>query len=200
MNEELKKAIHENRFYTQQEKDLYLAKVDTLSEEQAQTLLGHLQSHSHYVDKLPPTNGQDTDAILNILGMLHTPEEISQFEQMTGGFEDQITDEEWNKFMDGADQSQEKMFRLFLTLGPDGIEHTIQKLFESYSNGNSDMDFNQFTEMTAALSGMKQLITKALREYTEEMETIFLQEAERQIIEQKSSLEQAENLVNDLLQ
>jgi hypothetical protein len=51
----------------------------------------------------------------------------------------------------------------------------------------------------AALSGMKQLINKAFREYVEDLENIFLQETERNLIKIRSSLDQAENLLNDLL-
>ncbi len=197
IKEDIIKAIHQNPFYDWKEKELWLKHIEQLEENQLPEVLEHFHTLHDRADNIPSSNEKVQNSLLEVLGKLHGKEEVQQLIHTVSDDDQEFTDEEWDQYMEEVKNNPEKMVHFFATLGPDGLEGIAEIIFEAYMNKETDMPLSQFTKTMAAITGLKQMIEKANREYIAEMRTIYLQELERKMIEEESSLDRAEEIIRN---
>lgn len=199
MNNPLKQILQKNRFYDPQAKELWLKNIEKLSPAEQKALAEHLQKNNERPDQLPPADMEGKKALLHILGKMTAKEDLGRFLDLLKNDRQKLTEEEWKKMIRSAEKDPDKMVYFFATLGPQGLDRLAMEVFGAFSRKKLNIPFEKFTKTIASISGLKQLIDKANREYMEEVKTIFLQECKKNQIAERSKLKRAEEIINNLL-
>lgn len=198
--ETLIKAIHDNLFYDQKEKEIWLNHIEDLPEQDLPKILEHFQNLSEPADGLPPATPEKQQTMLNTIFTLQGSDTVqTALNELENNETREISDEEVQQKLTEISADTDKMTQFFILIGPQGLEEISQMLFDSYINKETDIPLEVLTEAMSSISALKQIIIRANKNYVEKLNNIYVQEIEKAQITQESSFKRSDEILKNLL-